>query len=40
MLLIKKCYTDGGGKWRIVGDGALLRGGFVMSNPKPFYPKP
>jgi len=22
-----------GGKWRIVGNGALLRGGFVMPNP-------
>jgi hypothetical protein len=38
MLLIKKCYTNGGGKWSKVGDGALLCRGFVMPNPKPLIP--
>jgi hypothetical protein len=27
-----------GGKWRIVGNGALLRGGFVMPNPISYKP--
>ena len=40
MLLIKKCYTNGGGKWREVGDGALFTEGIVIPNHKPLIPNP